>query len=58
VVGLIHNVGPTGFGRFKKFISAINRKDYVDSAREIRNSRYYKQLPNRAEQMVQLLLGI
>jgi lysozyme len=58
VVGLIHNVGPTGFSKFKKLIAAINRKNYVDAAREIRNSRYYKQLPNRAEQMVQLLLGV
>jgi lysozyme len=58
VVGLIHNVGPTGFSRFKKFIAAISSKNYVDAAREIRNSLYYRQLPRRAEEMVQLLLGV
>lgn len=57
LVGLAFNLGETRFGKFKKFIEAVNNRDYVTASKEIRNSKYYRQVPTRAEYYIQLLLN-
>lgn len=55
IVGLAFNIGDTGLSHFTRFISALNRHDYLSAARELENSRWARQVPGRARDYVNLL---
>jgi lysozyme len=56
---MVFNLGGRGFKRFKKMIKAIKSNDFKSAAREMLDSRYAKQVPNRAiRNAKQLLKGI
>lgn len=48
IVALIYNLGESGFHNFFKFKVAIKNCNYKLAARELSNSLWAKQLPNRA----------
>lgn len=51
------NLGPGGFRKFKKMIEAVKLNDFKKAADEAKDSRWYKQVPNRAKRVCGLLAG-
>lgn len=49
---MIFNLGRTRFSKFVKFIAAINNRDWKTAAKEGRDSRWYRQVTNRAERLM------
>jgi len=41
--------------RFKKFIAAIEAEDYETAGAELKDSRYYEQVTNRADRLIDRL---
>lgn len=52
LVSLCFNLGPNGFAKFVKFRSAMEKGDYAVAAKELRNSRWAKQVPVRANKYI------
>jgi GH24 family phage-related lysozyme (muramidase) len=55
IVDMIFNLGEAGFNKFKNMIQAVNHQDWDRAAREIQNSRYASQVPNRAGRNIQAM---
>lgn len=55
IVGLIYNVGATGFARFRDFRAALEVGDYEGAARELRESKWARQVGNRADDYAYIL---
>jgi len=49
VLDMIYNLGFAGFMGFRKMLKALKRSDYEKAGDEIRNSKYYIQVGERAE---------
>jgi len=59
LVDLVYNVGLTGARGFKKMLSAIQRRQYAEAAKELLDSKYAKQVKGRALRLAkQLETGI
>ncbi len=56
LIDLAFNLGETKLRKFVKFNLAINNKDYVTAAKELKDSKYYLQTGNRAKFHCQELL--
>lgn len=57
VVDMIYNLGWSGFKKFKKFIEAMKKQDYIKAVMELEDSKWFKQVGNRAatiSKMIQL----
>jgi lysozyme len=52
IVNLIFNMGPKRLEGFHHFIAAINAKDYVEAAVQLKESAWYKQVGIRAIRLV------
>lgn len=48
LVDMFYNLGFTGFSKFKKMIKAIEENDFDLAALEMENSKWYKQVGERA----------
>ena len=57
VVDMIFNLGAKGFAGFRKLIKAIEQGDWQAAAREMENSRWYRQVGNRAVANVEVMSG-
>lgn len=57
LISLSFNLGETKLRKFPKFVAAINRKDYSNAARELRDSKWYKQVGDRGFHHVLALGG-
>jgi lysozyme len=55
LINMCFNLGPTGLSKFKKFREALERHQWSKAAVEGRDSRWYKQVPNRAERLMKRL---
>ena len=58
LVNMCFNMGPGGLAKFKKFKEALEKHQWAKAAEEGRDSRWHKQVPNRAERLMQRLEGI
>jgi len=56
ILDMLFNLGTTRFKTFKKFIRAIKERDLKEAARQIEQSAYFHQVPNRARRNVKMLL--
>ena len=55
LVSMCFNLGTNGFFNFKKFRKAMINMDYNAAIVEIINSKWYKQVPNRAKRVISAL---
>lgn len=55
LINLMFNLGKTRFLKFKKTIVAIKSGNWEKAAEEIKDSKYYKQVPNRAKEIIDLI---
>lgn len=51
VVSMVFQIGPTGVSKFKKMLANINAHNYKEAAKEMRDSKWAKQTPQRAERL-------
>jgi lysozyme len=50
-------LGPVGFRSFKNMIAAVKQKDFAQAAIEMTNSKWAKQTPNRAYELIIMMKG-
>lgn len=56
LVDMIFNLGKTRFLGFKKFIKAVQGKDWARAAMEMENSRWFRQVGTRAVRLKDMIL--
>jgi len=52
IVNMMFNMGRPRLSGFKKFNADIENKDWTEAAKEGRDSRWYRQVTNRAERLM------
>jgi lysozyme len=57
LVNMCFNMGYTRFLGFRKMIWALENEDHVSAAKEMKNSKWFRQVGIRAEQLVDAMLS-
>jgi len=52
IANMMFNMGRPRMSGFTKFIAAVENNDWLIAAKEMVNSRWYNQVPNRADRLV------
>ena len=52
IANMMYNMGRPRLSRFHKMKKAIDNRDWFEAAYEMTNSKWYKQVPNRAGRLV------
>lgn len=55
LVDMCFNLGRGGLGKFKKFLAAVERKDYNRAADEMVDSKWYGQVGNRSKKLEEMV---
>ncbi|SMC43775.1 lysozyme [Desulfocicer vacuolatum DSM 3385] len=58
LVDMRFNLGPGRFRKFKKMITAVNDLDYPRAAAEMKDSRWYTQVGQRARTLVKMMTDV
>ena len=58
LINLCFNIGGPRASRFKKALSALEKQDYKVAAIEFLDSRWAKQVPNRAHKLAKIMRNI
>jgi len=48
---MMFNMGRTRLSKFKKLKLAVDDEDWMEASIQMEDSRWYKQVPNRAERL-------
>ena len=51
VIEMCYQLGLGGFSKFKKTISYLEKKNYLEASKEMLDSKWAKQTPNRAKKL-------
>lgn len=57
LISMRFQLGAKGFRGFKKMIKAFERLDYREAIKEMKDSNWYKQTPERADRLIKMVLG-
>lgn len=57
LVNMMFNLGLLGLSKFKKFVAAVNNRNWDVAAQEMENSLWFKQVGNRAKELQAMILG-
>lgn len=55
LIDMRFNLGPAGFRQFKKMIAAVNAGNFIEAAAQMKDSRWYRQVKNRAEALTAMM---
>ena len=55
LVDMRFNLGPNRFRHFKKMIAAVKNQDFIQAAAEMKDSRWYAQVGQRARTLVDMM---
>ncbi|EPE5132650.1 glycoside hydrolase family protein [Yersinia enterocolitica] len=55
LVIMVFQLGLAGVKNFRKMIAALKVNDYPEAARQCKDSRWYKQTPNRVNEMLKMV---
>jgi len=58
LVDMCFNLGNSGLRTFKKFLDAVEKKDYNRASDEMIDSRWYSQVGNRSKKLVKMVRGL
>ena len=58
LVNMMFNLGRPRLSKFKNMHAALNKEDWVEAAKEGRDSLWYRQVPNRAERLMARLENV
>lgn len=56
VLSMVYQLGKTGFSKFKKTIKALSESDWITAGAEAKDSKAYRQTPNRWDRQIELLI--
>lgn len=56
VIDMVFNLGLYGFLKFEKTIASLKKGDYDTAAEEMKDSKWYKDVGNRAEELIQMMV--
>lgn len=51
VANMMFNMGRTRLSKFKKFIAAVESADWMEASAQMKDSRWYNQVTNRAQRL-------
>lgn len=51
-------LGGSGFRKFKQLINAVNNYNWVEMINQMRDSSWFKQVPNRANDLMNMVLAV
>ena len=51
IANMMFNMGRPRFSGFKKFIAGVNANDWMEAGRQMEDSRWYRQVTNRAKRL-------
>jgi len=54
LVDMLFNLGPHRFRKFKKIILAVEHQDFIKAAAEMNDSRWYRQVGQRARTLLDM----
>jgi len=57
LISMRFQLGAKGFRGFKRMIKAFERLDYREAIKEMKDSNWYKQTPERADRLIKMVLG-
>lgn len=57
LVNMAFNIGRPRLSKFKKMLAAVEDKDYVKASEEMKDSKWYKQVGRRSEELVEIMCG-
>jgi len=57
IINMVFNLGLTKLLKFKNFIAAMEAKDYLTAGKEMLDSRWAKQVGNRADRLEQMIVN-
>jgi len=55
LVDMRFQLGHTGFRKFKKMITAFRRRNLSEAIKQMKDSRWFYQVPNRANDLIQIV---
>ena len=55
VASLVFNLGLAGFQKFRKCLAAIEQEDWTEAAAQMRDSKWYRQVRYRGEELAQMM---
>lgn len=55
IIEMVFQLGKSGVAKFKNMFAALKNKDYIRAAAEMINSNWYRQSPNRCEELSQIV---
>lgn len=58
LVNMAFNLGRNRLSQFKKFLKAVNEGNYKKAADEMVDSKWYRQVKRRGEELVEIMRGI
>ena len=53
VANMLYNMGRPRLSRFHKMKKAVDNRDWHEAALQMQDSKWYNQVPNRADRLVQ-----
>lgn len=56
LIDMMFNLGASKLLSFKKMLSALDRKDFITAANEMKNSKWHTQVGNRAKMLENIML--
>ena len=58
LANMMFNMGRPRLSKFKKMIQAIKDSDWLEAANQMKDSRWYKQVTNRADRLISRMKAI
>ncbi len=58
IANMMFNLGRPRLSKFQKFIGAVQARDWNEAGDQMVDSRWYTQVPNRAERLVQRIRNL
>lgn len=53
LLNMSYQLGVDGLMAFKKMLNAVRRDDWEEAARQMKDSKWYRQTPSRAERLIE-----
>ena len=57
LVNMVFNLGRPRLSKFKNMLAAVNANDYHLAAEEMIDSKWYRQVGRRSEELVEIMRG-
>ena len=58
IANMMFNLGRPRLSRFLKMKKAVDNRDWIEASNQMKDSKWYRQVPNRADRLVQRMKDI